>query len=53
LLVENNEYFKTCKIDYHEGEKYPYLQRDESKPDLLTQILKPKNAEPVTIEKKE
>jgi predicted metalloprotease with PDZ domain len=41
LLVENADYFKTCKVDYHEGEKYPVLQRDSSKPDLLGQILKP------------
>ena len=40
LLVENVEYFKTCKLDYHEGEKYPQLERDLTKPDLLTQILK-------------
>ena len=41
LLVENNEFFGTCKVEYHEGEKYPQLQRDASKPDLLSQILKP------------
>ncbi len=41
LLVENVEYFKTCKVDYHDGEKYPQLERDPSKPDLLTEILKP------------
>ncbi len=41
LLVENNEYFRTCKVDYHDGEKYPQLQRDETKPDLLSEILKP------------
>ena len=23
LLVENDDYFKTCKVDYHEGDKYP------------------------------
>ena len=39
LLVENTEYYKTYKIDYHEGEKYPHLVRDESKPDTLTQII--------------
>ncbi len=42
LLVENTDYFKTCTIDYHEGEKYPHLVRDESKPDLLSEIAKPK-----------
>jgi len=39
LLVENTDYYKTYKLDYHSGEKYPHLVRDESKPDLLTDIL--------------
>lgn len=42
LLVENTEYYKTYNIDYHGGEKYPHLVRDESKPDLLSEILKAK-----------
>ena len=42
LLVENSEYFKTYSLDYHGGEKYPHLVRDESKPDLLSDILKAK-----------
>jgi len=42
LLVENTDYYKTYKLDYHAGEKYPHLLRDESKPDLLTDILKAK-----------
>ncbi len=42
LLVENTDYYKTYKLDYHEGEMYPHLVRDESKPDLLTEILKSK-----------
>ncbi len=40
LLVENTDYYKTYKLDYHGGEKYPHLVRDESKPDLLSEILK-------------
>jgi predicted metalloprotease with PDZ domain len=40
LLVENTEYYKTYKLDYHEGEKFPHLVRDESKPDLLSEIMK-------------
>jgi predicted metalloprotease with PDZ domain len=40
LLVENVETFKTCKVDYHGGEKYPHLERDASKPDLLSAIGK-------------
>jgi predicted metalloprotease with PDZ domain len=46
LLVENEEYFKTCQVNYHEGEKYPLLERDSAKPDLLSQILKPLTPEP-------
>jgi predicted metalloprotease with PDZ domain len=42
LLVENTDYYKTYKLDYHGGESYPHLVRDESKPDLLTDILKAK-----------
>jgi len=42
LLVENTDYYKTYKIDYHGGERYPHLVRDESKPDLLDEIYKAK-----------
>ena len=42
LLVENDDYFKTYKLDYHGGEMYPHLVRDQSKPDLLSEILKAK-----------
>src|SRR6202008_2724138 len=40
LLIENTSYYKTFKLDYHDGEKYPRLVRDESRPDLLSEILK-------------
>jgi predicted metalloprotease with PDZ domain len=40
LLVENSDYYKTYNINYHAGEKYPHLVRDDSKPDLLSDILK-------------
>jgi predicted metalloprotease with PDZ domain len=42
LLVENTEYYKTVKLDYHDGEKYPHLVRDDAKPDLMTEIVKAK-----------
>jgi predicted metalloprotease with PDZ domain len=42
LLVENTDYYQTYKLDYHGGERYPHLVRDESKPDLLSDILKAK-----------
>jgi predicted metalloprotease with PDZ domain len=40
LLIENTEYYKTYKLDYHGGEKYPHLVRDESKPDMLSDMIK-------------
>ena len=40
LLIENTDYYKVFKIDYHGGEKFPHLVRDESKPDLLSDIIK-------------
>ena len=42
LLIENTDYYKTYKLDYHGGDRYPHLVRDESKPDLLTEIYKAK-----------
>jgi predicted metalloprotease with PDZ domain len=42
LLVENTEYYRTLMLDYHGGEKYPHLVRDETKPDLLSDIVKPR-----------
>jgi hypothetical protein len=42
LLVENTEYYKTYKLDYHGGERYPHLVRDDSKPDILDQMIKPR-----------
>jgi len=40
LLVENTDYYKAYRIDYHGGELYPHLVRDESKPDVLSEIIK-------------
>ena len=42
LLVENGDAFKTYRIDYHDGERYPHLKRDSGKPDLLREIIKPR-----------
>lgn len=39
LLIENNDYFHTYKLDYHGGEKYPHLVRDDSKADALSEII--------------
>jgi len=40
LLVENAEYYKTYAVDYHDGDRYPHLVRDASKPDYLADMIK-------------
>jgi predicted metalloprotease with PDZ domain len=42
LLVENTDYYKVYKVNYHGGERFPHLVRDEAKPDLLSEIYGPK-----------
>jgi predicted metalloprotease with PDZ domain len=46
LLTENNDFYRTFKVEYHGGEKYPVLERDSSKPDLLGEIIRPLTQEP-------
>jgi predicted metalloprotease with PDZ domain len=41
LIVENTGYFKTIRLDYHDGEKYPQLERVGTVPDRLDDILNP------------
>jgi predicted metalloprotease with PDZ domain len=41
LLVENGEFYKTYRLNYHGGERYPHLERISERPDLLDEILKP------------
>ena len=41
LLVRQGEYYKTYRVDYHGGERYPHLVRIENTPDLLAQIIAP------------
>ena len=48
LLVENTEYFKSYRLEYAGGERYPFLSRDESKPDLLSRIIQPLTVPPAT-----
>ena len=42
MLVKDGEMYKSYKVEYHGGERYPYLERDTSKRDLLTEIISPK-----------
>ena len=39
LIVKSDDNFKTVKIDYHGGLRYPVLHRIEGKPALLDDIL--------------
>jgi hypothetical protein len=43
LLVKNGNRFRTVKIDYHGGLRYPHLEREGSAPARLDQILTPRN----------
>jgi hypothetical protein len=40
LLVIDTDYYKTCMVDYHEGDRYPHLVREDSKPDYLDELVK-------------
>ena len=40
LLIENAEFYKTIRFDYRGGARYPHLIRDESRRDLLSEIIR-------------
>jgi predicted metalloprotease with PDZ domain len=42
LLIENQDFFRSYKVDYHGGERYPHLERISGKSDLLSEIAKMK-----------
>jgi len=42
LVIENTDYVRTVRLNYHGGERYPHLVREESKKDVLTDILRPR-----------
>ncbi len=42
LLVENTEYYRTVSLDYFDGPRQPHLVRDNNRPDLLSDIIRPK-----------
>jgi predicted metalloprotease with PDZ domain len=41
ILVENGEYYSTYPVNYHGGEQYPHLVREQVLPDMLGEIIKP------------
>ena len=41
LVVQSENYVNNFDIDYHDGERYPVLERAEGTPDYLDDITKP------------
>jgi len=46
LLMENAGFYKTYFLNYQDGERYPHLERDSTRPDLLGEIIRPRAARP-------
>ena len=40
LLLQNQDVFLTIQVDYHDGLRYPHLERVKATPDLLGEIVK-------------
>jgi predicted metalloprotease with PDZ domain len=41
LILENDEYYTTARVDYRGGERYPHLERISGKIDLLETLGRP------------
>jgi predicted metalloprotease with PDZ domain len=41
LIVSNTGYYKIVKLDYHDGLRFPHLERVEGTPDYLDEIITP------------
>jgi predicted metalloprotease with PDZ domain len=41
LLAINDDYYRTCNVDYHGGRRFPHLQRIAAQPDYLDELAKP------------
>ena len=41
LIVENGEFLGTHRLEWTGGERYPRLERDAARPDLLARIVRP------------
>jgi predicted metalloprotease with PDZ domain len=44
LLVEDAGFFRSFTVEYRGGPRYPVLERDPSRPDLLAAIAAPRSA---------
>jgi predicted metalloprotease with PDZ domain len=43
LLAQNGDFFKTYPVEYHGGERYPFLERVASRPDMLGAMIRRKS----------
>lgn len=43
VTAEHGDTLRTFRIDYHGGERYPHLERDSARPDLLSVIVAPRS----------
>ena len=41
LLTENLDFFEEHSVEYYDGPRHPHLERDDSRPDLLGDIIRP------------
>jgi hypothetical protein len=41
LIIANGTEVQTYSVDYHDGMRSPHLERDESRPNYLEEILGP------------
>jgi predicted metalloprotease with PDZ domain len=48
VIAANGDFFGTYRVDYHGGERYPHLERDAARPDLLSEVVKPLGEAKVT-----
>lgn len=48
IVQTDDEFMKVLRVDYHDGARYPTLERDESKTDRLGEVFKPRTTHPAT-----
>jgi hypothetical protein len=46
LTYVADDYIHTARVEYHGGERYPHLTREEAKPDYLDELIKAHRANP-------
>jgi len=40
VVVEHGSFQESYKLNYHGGARYPHLERDNSKPDVVGEVIK-------------